>query len=113
MQIHIDPYRSITWPKVNRLEWNRKGLCGLRAHETLVTRQVLTDFVDAYDVLREMEDEKEDCRAVDQNEHYLELSWIILPIQIDICSQHVSSCLYVDSTTLFAMQCWVGGLSSG
>ena len=59
MQIHIDPYRSITWPKVNRLEWNRKGLCGLRAHETLVTRQVLTDFVDAYDVLREMEDEKE------------------------------------------------------
>ena len=24
-----------------------------------ITRQVLTDFVDAYDVLREMEDEKE------------------------------------------------------
>lgn len=46
-----------------------------------------------------------DCRAVDQNEHYLELSWIILPIQIDICSQHVSSCLYVDSTTLFASLC--------
>lgn len=42
------------------MESNRAVFClRERIFETLVTRQVLTDFVDAYDVLREMEDEKE------------------------------------------------------
>lgn len=38
---------------------SKRAPCFASAGETLVTRQVLTDFVDAYDVLREMEDEKE------------------------------------------------------